>query len=126
MASGGKHFDFTIKEHHLTLEEDRTLRFVSVDANDVNIISLAGWEVDCFIIERLDIADGPTALALVALLTLTEAAGIDIATPPNIDVTLADTDWATIGTEALLAYELWRTDAGNQRRLAHGNLEVAS
>lgn len=124
--SGGIRHDFGVRDN-ITPHEARTLRWVAVDAAGALVSDMTGWAVSFFWIPRLDAADGPTALDAVDVLKRTTADGSNpiTLTAPNIDCPLLPADW----TEAMLtqrthAYELWRTDSGNQRRLAYGTIAV--
>ena len=112
---------------NITPYEDRTLRFVAVDENGDAVANFTNWEVDFFWLTKLTVADGVDALALAADFVRTEitATPIDLGTVPNIDVPLRVADWTSemVGRTGH-AFEVWRTDAGNVRRLAYGEIEV--
>lgn len=121
-ASGGIRFDF-LKDQNLTRLENRVLRFPVEDVNGVAEVSFAGWTFGWFLVKDLGDLDGLTALTADGLVTKTSGAGISDSVP-DVDVALADiaADWpARAGT---YAYELWRTDTGDERRLAYGDFLV--
>lgn len=71
---------------------------------------------------KLGVINGPTALASGALIS--KAATLSV---PNADVAITATEWAVSGFGVgTVEYELWRTDAGNIRRLAYGTIDVVS
>lgn len=116
MSSGGVRHDFMVSDG-LTPGEDRTLRFPTVDGDGADVTTFAGWAVAFYLLDNLADAAGE------AIVTKTTAGGITISAPPNIDVALEPADTSGLDTRGR-AYELWRTDAGNVRRLAYGNFPL--
>ena len=123
MASGGIRSDITATDN-VTPGEERTLRWAVQDADEVAVTDFTGWTFAWYLLRALKTAEGLTKLAARALVAKTSASGIT-ASVPNVDVALA-----VENTEALTAgvygYELWRTDAGNERRIAYGSLVMVS
>ena len=115
-------------DQHITPLENRTLRFAAEDADGDAIVGSSGWEVDFFWVESFTTGDGITLLTEDADFVRTEADGsnpIDLDVEPNIDVPIVPGDWtATMLARRPQAYELWRTDTDNVRRIAYGTIAV--
>lgn len=124
MASGGIRQDFKETEG-LTPFEDRTLRWVVKDEDDVNVSSMSGWTVTLYWLPSgaRRTADGPTALAAAAIIT--RAATLSA---PNADIAIAKADWTTypLLVRGEFDYELWVAISAVQHRIAYGTIEVVS
>lgn len=121
-ASGGIRFDFLI-DQNLTRLENRILRFTVKDEDGVDETSFVGWTFGWFLLFDLDDADGLTDLATAALVAKITGGGITDSVP-DVDVALADVvgDWPPVAGP--YGHELWRTDAGEERRLSYGDFVV--
>ena len=120
MASGGVRTNIGAGDN-FTPGEDRTGRWAVVDANDDAETDFTGWTFAWYLVRSLDTAQGVTKLAARALITKTSGDGIDSSTEPNVDVTIDAADSVELAP-GTYAYELWRTDSGNVRRLAYGSM----
>lgn len=115
---GGKRYDFKAPMHNLTWLEDWPLRWVIEDENGTALSSFSGLGFTFYLLDRLDAANGVSALATAALHTETTAGSV-----PNVDITITaaeQTTAALTSTHGPYAYELWQTTASPIRRVAYG------
>ena len=115
-SSGGIKFDFTAA-YKLVPGEHRVLRFVCNDANGDPVSSFSGWTFAFYLLPTQRTALDSTDV----LLTKTSGGGGISATVPNIDVTLTAANTGDLDARPNF-YELWRTDSGNEVRLAYGSI----
>ena len=118
MASGGKRQDI-LGEAGLTPGEKRTIRFVVKDSADVDIVSFTGWTFKFYLVSGLHTLDNLTNLEASATLKI----AVTGATAPNVDVPLSVDNTKNLAPKKW-AYELWRNDSGNERRLAYGIFQL--
>ena len=118
-ASGGIRADIDA-DQNVVIGEDRTIN-VDVNQSDGSTAqTMTGWALAWYLSER------PGSTILVT--KTTGGSGITITNGDGTDdraaITLTDTDTesGSLADKATLTYhhELWRTDAGNESRLAYG------
>ena len=118
---GPVRFDFTPQNGRtLSLGEDWPLRFPVEDENGLLLSSFSGLSSWGFaILDRLDTANGWTAVAAAAL---HQETGTISASVPNVDVTVTAAEQTTAAlTVRDYAYELWQLTSP-VRRVAYGTL----
>ena len=118
---GAIRFDFTPQNGRvLSLGEDWPLRFPVEDENGLLLSSFSGLTSWGFaILERLDTANGWTAIAAAALHVETSAITASV---PNVDLTVTGAEQTTAAlTVRDYAYELWQLNTPT-RRVAYGTL----
>lgn len=98
------------------VDEDVTLPFTIYKSNNATLEDITGWTLS-FIVK--DVPGGS------AVLTKTTSSGIALTTPASglATVTVADTDTVSI-TPGKYQYELKRTNAGFEKVLAKGTVEL--
>jgi hypothetical protein len=115
MASGAIEQDF----ENITPGEAITLRHAVEDSAGAAIASFSGWTAATYITSNRA-PNGLAELAAAALLTITPTLSV-----PNISSAITAANWTTLSA-AMVAriyyYELWRTDSGNETRLAYGKI----
>lgn len=116
-SGGGIRFDIGA-EWNITPGEKRDFLIPVVDGDGDPIPDMTGWDVKFFLLRWLSDANGIPELEAGAIL---EKGGVLGA--PNVQFSMLPGDWTVDG--ALLKprtywYELWRTDTGNEGRLAYG------
>lgn len=120
---GGLRFDFTPPTHVLSLGEDWPLRFPVEDENGAPLASFSGMSWGFALLERLDVANGWTAVLAAKLHSATSVGGGISATVPNVDLTITAAEQAAAVGGALTvrpyAYELWQLTSP-VRRVAFG------
>lgn len=113
----GKRSDIT----NLTPGEDVGLVWTITDENGNPVTNMTGWAVAFYLLRSLEPGSDDASLAAAALVVKrTGGQGISLS-PPEVRVSLAAADTQGL-SPGLYWYELWRTDAGNRRRLAYGGL----
>ena len=115
MTSGAIEQDFS----NITPGESITLRHAVEDENGDAVNSFGGWSAQTYLLSTRQ-PNGLTELAADALLTITPTLSA-----PNISTAISASDWATLSAEFVARayyYELWRTDSGNETRLAFGKI----
>lgn len=120
---GARRYDFKAPTHNLTWLEDWPLRWTVQDENDVDLTTFSGLGFTFYLLDRLDSANGVTALAAAALHTETTSGSV-----PNVDITITaaeQTTAALTSTHGPYAYELWQTTASPIRRVAYGLIAPA-
>lgn len=116
--SGGIRTDIT-HAIGITPNEVRTARFIVRDGDGVAISSFAGWAFSFFLLDSLEAANGLTALGSAKLVQV-DASG---QTAPNADIPFGTATFNAMRPK-VYGYELWRTDAGNENRLAYGDFHI--
>ncbi len=96
----------------LTMGESVTLSFTITDENGNSVTDMTGWQAAFYLLPSL--ATPRTS----ALVTKQSPSGVSFS-PPQINVSLQAADTSSLKS-GIYAYELWRTDTGNERRLAYG------
>lgn len=123
MASGGYEQDFgTTTTDRITPGEKITLRWAVQDSAGTAVTSFATWTAKLFILNSRGVANGLTQLEAGSLLEVDPSLAV-----PNIDAIITAANWATLSSTMkarIYYYELWRTDAGNETRLAYGKIEA--
>jgi hypothetical protein len=117
MTSGAIEQDFS----NITPGEAITLRWAIEDSAGVAIPSFASpWAAKVFITNTRGAANGLTELEAGSLLEIDPTLAV-----PNISAAMTPANWATMSAEMqarVYYYELWRTDSGNETRLAYGKI----
>lgn len=118
---GAVRSDFTPQQGRtLSLGEDWPLRWAVEDENGLLLSSFSGLTSWGFaILDRLDTANGWTAVAAAAL---HQETGTITASVPNVDLTVTAAEQTTAAlTVRDYAYELWQLNSP-VRRVAYGTL----
>lgn len=120
MASGAIEQDFPATGESITPGEQITLRWAIEDSAGAAVSSFSGWTAKTFITNTRGAANGLTELEAGSLLEITPTLSV-----PNIDSAITPANWATMSSEMqarVYYYETWRTDSGNETRLAYGKI----
>lgn len=113
-------YDFT-EEDGITYGENRTLRIPNVVDDDGDpIVSFVGWTFSAFIVRSEFDAQGLTDLAA----TGGNLAKVDIVNQIAPVLLFPLTPTTLPKPPFVYWYEIWRTDTGNHRRMAHGNFPI--
>ncbi len=124
MASGGIRSDVTVADS-MTPFEDRNFKHRLRDSNGDDITDFGVREFSLYILGALEDADGIVELDAESLLKIAD--GDMTKAPPYVSSPISVANWTTIRaaqTQVEYAYELWRVDAGNVRRLARGDVPL--
>lgn len=120
---GGRRFDFRPPTYTLALNEDWPLRWTIQDEDGVDLTSFGGLTWGWALLDRLDTANGWTAVLAAALISKTSALATITASVPNVDLTVTAAQQAAAAGGALTvrpyAYELWQLTSP-VRRVAYG------
>ncbi len=120
MASGGIRADLSSAEN-IVWGENRNWVYTVVDSADANVTDFSGWEFHWFINKEFDDQVGLTALEASSLVDVENVAITAVA--PTVTVPQATDNWPAEGPGSY-AVELWRSDTGNEVRLAYGKVPI--
>ena len=118
MGSGGVRSDVTAV-HNFVPGETRTLRFLIQGSDGRPVAKMPGWRCVLYFLPREGMTGGPVRLARAALFTVGGEDTCRCASPyVEVQIPSAQTTEVAAGD---YFYQLWRTDRGNESRLAYGD-----